>query len=120
VLQTSRFSAAGEKKRHVKYLQQLNLIFQKGDFDMANNEMGNMVVVVKQSESAAIGICALIFSIISIFFLAIVFIPLSLIFAIIAIIKKQFVWGIAAIMVACVSAFFSPTLWVALGIAASR
>jgi hypothetical protein len=83
---------------------------------LPNEATSSTVVVVNQPASAAIGICALIFSIISLFFFAIIFIPLSLILSIIAIIKKQFVWGICAIIVAIVSAWLSPTVWLALGL----
>jgi hypothetical protein len=78
----------------------------------ANDNPGNpqQVIIVNQA-SSAIGICALIFGIISIFFLAIVFVPLSLILSAIALIKKQYVWGICAIIVALFSAFLSPTIW---------
>jgi hypothetical protein len=79
--------------------------------NLSNDGKTAAPVVVIQQPSAAIGICALIFAIISIFFLAIVFVPLSLILSIVAIIKKQYVWGVCAIIVALVSALLSPTIW---------
>jgi hypothetical protein len=75
------------------------------------NSNKETIVVVQQPPSAAIGICALIFAIISIFFLALFFVPLSLILSIVAIVKKQYVWAVCAIIVAIISAFMSPTLW---------
>lgn len=99
------------------------LYFRREILDMADNSAngnsGNTVVVVNQPASSAIGICALVFAIISVFFLAIVFVPISLILSIIALIKKQFVWAICAIIVAIVSAWLSPTIWFALGIGSS-
>ena len=79
--------------------------------NLPNEQATNTVVVVQQAPSAAIGICALIFSIISIFFLALVFVPLAFILAVVAIIKKQYVWGICAIVIAFFSACLSPTIW---------
>lgn len=84
-----------------------------------NVNKGQSTVIIQQAPSAALGICALIFSIISIFFLAILFIPLALIFGIIAIIKNQLAWGISAIIISIISAFFSPSfawLWLIFGL----
>jgi hypothetical protein len=92
-------------------------------FEMAENlpngntgNAGGTVVVVNQQKSAAIGICALIFAILGLFFFAIIFVPLSLILAVIAILKRQFVWGICAIIIAGIAAWLSPTIWLMLGI----
>jgi len=76
-------------------------------------------VIVQQGGGGAMaaGICALIFGIIGIFFLAIVFVPLSVICAIIAIIKKQYVLGICSIVVDIVAFMLSPTLLAIFGIA---
>jgi hypothetical protein len=39
------------------------------------------------------------------------FVPLAIIFAIIALVKKQFAWGIAALIIAIISAWMSPSIW---------
>ena len=88
--------------------------------DFQNENTPQRVMIVNQSPSSAVGICALIFAIISIFFFAIVFVPLAIILSIIAILKKQFTWGICALIVACASALLSPTVWGALLGMASR
>ncbi|MDR1742067.1 MAG: hypothetical protein LBR38_09560 [Synergistaceae bacterium] len=62
-------------------------------------------------KSQAIGICALVFAIISLFIAAIVFVPLAIILGVIGIVKKQYAWAISALVVAIVSALMSPTLW---------
>jgi hypothetical protein len=85
---------------------------------MAENSTDNKTeptVIIQQVSSSAVGICALIFAVISVFFAALLFVPLSLILAIIAIGKKQYVWGLCAIIVALVSAFMSPSLWFVIG-----
>ena len=84
--------------------------------NVPNEKTGN-AVVVKES-SSAIGICALIFAILGIFIFAILFVPLSLILSIIAVVKKQYVWGICAIILNVIAALTSPTLLLALGLAA--
>ena len=88
---------------------------------MSENEekVNNTTVIVQQAPSAAMGICALVFSIISIFFLAILFVPLAIIFGIIAIVKKQLAMGISAIIICMISAWLSPSfagLWLLFGI----
>ncbi|MDR3264824.1 MAG: hypothetical protein LBT15_02320 [Synergistaceae bacterium] len=91
------------------------------DNNLQNENTPQRVVIINQAPSSAVGICALIFAIISIFFFAIVFVPLAILLSIIAILRKQFTWGICAFIIACVSAILSPTVWAALlGIAASR
>lgn len=67
-------------------------------------------VTFTNPQSNAVGICALIFSIISVFFFAIFFMPIALILAIIALVKKQYVWGICALIVCVISFSTSPTL----------
>ena len=90
------------------------VIFGKGIFEMSENlpneKTGNTVVVINQA-SSAVGICALVMAILSIFFLAIPFVPLSLILSIIAIVKKQYAWGICALVTALISAALSPSIW---------
>ena len=68
------------------------------------------IVVVHKARSSAVGICALIFGIISIFFFSALFVPLSLIMAIIALIQKQTGLAIGAIICAMIGTFTSPTL----------
>ena len=76
---------------------------------MSESDERNVVVV--QPQSQAFGICALIFAIISIFFMAFIFVPLAIIFAIVALVKGQVVMGICAIIIAIVSGAMSPTIW---------
>jgi hypothetical protein len=73
-------------------------------------------VIVKDNSGTTFGIIGLICSIISIFFLAIVFMPIGLILGIVATVKKSYGLGIAAILVAIIALFLSPTLYLALGL----
>ena len=77
-------------------------------------------VIVNQGGAAAAGICALVFGIIGIFFLAVVFVPLSLICAIIAIIKKQYILGVCSIVVDIIAFMLSPTLLAIFGLMSLR
>lgn len=82
--------------------------------DQQGEDKATKVILVNQN-SNAIGICALIFSIISILMFAIVFMPIGLILAIVALVKKQYVWGICAIVACVISFFTSPTLLLMFG-----
>jgi len=84
--------------------------------NLPNDKTEKTVVIVNPTTSLAVGICALIFAILGLFFFSIVFVPLSLILSVIAIIKKQLAWGISAIVIAGIAAWTSPTIWIALGI----
>ena len=88
-----------------------------------NDNNKQTVVIVNKVSGSGVGICALIFAIVGLFFLSLLFVPLSLIFSIIAIIKKQIVWGISAIIVSIIALWTSPTFWIVLagfGLAAGR
>ena len=77
-------------------------------------------VIVQQAAGSGVGICALVFGVISIFFLSPLFVPLSVIMAVIAIMKKQIGWGIGALVCAAIGLFTSPILMTALGFASFR
>ena len=70
-------------------------------------EKGGTVVVV-QGQSSALGICSIICSIVSIFFVALLFAPLGILLGIIAAAKKQTAFGIVGIIIAVVSLLMSP------------
>lgn len=76
-----------------------------------NESVEKIIVQVSNPKSNALGICALVFSILSLFFLAILFIPIALVLAVIALVKKQYVWAIAAIIICVISTFMSPSMW---------
>ena len=66
-------------------------------------EKGGTVVVV-QGQSSALGICSIICSIVSVFFVA-----LGILLGIIAVTKKQTAFGIVGIIIAVVSLLMSPS-----------
>jgi len=84
--------------------------------DNLPNDKAEKTVIIVNNTSSAVGICALIFAILGLFFLAILFVPISLILSVIAIVKKQYAWGISALIVALIAAWSSPAIWIALGI----
>ena len=71
-------------------------------------EKGGPVVVV-QGQSNALGICSIIYSIVSVFFVALIFAPLGILLGIIAVTKKQTAFGIVGIIIAVVSLLMSPS-----------
>ena len=71
-------------------------------------EEGGTVVVV-QGQSSALGICSIICSIVSIFFVALLFAPLGILLGIIAVTKKQTALGIISIIIAVASLLMSPS-----------
>ena len=71
-------------------------------------EKGGTVVVV-QGQSSALGICSIICSIVSIFFVALLFAPLGILLGIIAVTKKQTALGIISIIIAVASLLMSPS-----------
>lgn len=71
-------------------------------------EKGGAVIVV-QGQSSALGICSIICSIISVFFVALIFAPLGILLGIIAVTKKQTAFGIVDIIIAVVSLLLSPS-----------
>lgn len=77
------------------------------------------IVVEHKTSSSAVGICALVFGVISIFFLTVLFAPLALIMAIIAFVKKQIGWAIGAVICAIIGMLTSPIFLGLLGIAAA-
>lgn len=87
---------------------------------MSEAESRQQVVVVQQGSSMAVGICALVFAILSLFFFAIVFVPLSLVCSVIAIMKKQLALGICSIIVCGISFVISPSLLALFGILSLR
>ena len=74
------------------------------------------VIVQQGGGGMAAGICALVFSIVSLLFFALLFVPLSIICSIIAIIKKQYILGIVSIIICGVSFMLSPTLLALFGL----
>lgn len=81
-----------------------------------NESVEKIIVQVSDSRSNAVGICALVFSILSVFFLAIIFLPLAIIFSIVALLKKQYAWAISSLIICCIALYTSPTLWLLLGL----
>lgn len=89
---------------------------RKGEIRMSENgasqaegaEKGQTVIVV-QGQSSAIGICSIICSVISIFFIALLFAPLGILLGIIAVAKKQTALGVISIIIAVVSLLMSPS-----------
>ena len=73
-------------------------------------EKSQVIVNVQHDNSMAIGICALVFSILSLFFFAIVFVPLGLVCGVISIMKKQMALGVCSIIICGISFFLSPSL----------
>ena len=71
-------------------------------------EKGGTVVVV-QGQSSALGICSIICSIVSIFFVALLFAPLGILLGIIAAAKKQTALGVIGIIIAVISLLMSPS-----------
>ena len=71
-------------------------------------EKGGTVVVV-QGQSSALGICSIICSIVSIFFVALLFAPLGILLGIIAAAKKQTALGVIGIIIAVASLLMSPS-----------
>ena len=71
-------------------------------------EKGGTVVVV-QGQSSALGICSIICSIVSIFFVALIFAPLGILLGIIAAAKKQTALGVIGIIIAVISLLMSPS-----------
>ena len=79
----------------------------------SNTNSENKVIVVQQA-SSPIGICAVIFAVLGLFFFAILFVPVALILSIIAICKGQYTWGFCAIIITIIAVLLSPTMWFAL------
>lgn len=79
-------------------------------------EETNVTVTFINPGNNTVGICAFIFSIISLFLFTIVFMPIALILAIIALIKKQYAWGVCALIVCIIAACISPTIWFLIGL----
>jgi len=77
----------------------------------AGTEATNAVTVNVVQKSNAVGICALIFSILAIFLFTLVFMPIGLILAIIAMVKKQYVFGICALIACIIAVCTSPVVW---------
>ena len=69
-------------------------------------EKGGAVV---QGQSSALGICSIICSVISIFFIALLFAPLGILLGIIAVAKKQTALGVIGIIIAVISLLMSPS-----------
>ena len=74
-------------------------ISENGASQVGGTEKGQTVIVV-QGQSSALGICSIICSVISIFFIALLFAPLGILLGIIAVVKKQTVLGIIGIIIA--------------------
>lgn len=81
---------------------------ENGVNQVESAEKGQTVIVV-QGKSSALGICAIICSIISIFFVALLFAPLGILLGGIAVAKKQTALGIVSILIAVVSLLLSPS-----------
>ena len=71
-------------------------------------EKGGAVVVV-QGQSSALGICSIICSIVSIFFVALLFAPLGILLGIVAVTKKQTALGVIGIIISVASLLMSPS-----------
>ena len=71
-------------------------------------EKGGTVVVV-QGQSSALGICSIICSIVSIFFVALLFAPLGILLGIVAVTKKQTALGVIGIIISVASLLMSPS-----------
>ena len=81
---------------------------ENGASQAGGTEKGQTVIVV-QGQSSALGICSIICSVISIFFIALLFAPLGILLGIIAVTKKQTAFGIVGIIIAVVSLLMSPS-----------
>ena len=69
-------------------------------------EKGGAVV---QGQSSALGICSIICSIVSIFFVALLFAPLGILLGIVAVTKKQTALGVIGIIISVASLLMSPS-----------
>ena len=74
---------------------------ENGASQVGGTEKGQTVIVV-QGQSSALGICSIICSVISIFFIALLFAPLGILLGIIAVAKKQTALGVISIIIAVV------------------
>jgi uncharacterized membrane protein YvbJ len=74
-----------------------------------------VTVEIMAPPSPAIGICAFVFGIVSIFIFTIIIMPIALVLSIIACFKKQYGWGIAGLIACIVAALTSPMLWLIFG-----
>ena len=79
-----------------------------------SNANSEKEVIIIQQASSAVGICAVIFAILGLFFLAIIFVPIALILSISAIVRRQYAWGVCALIITIIAAFLSPTIWIAI------
>lgn len=77
---------------------------------MNNNDEGTCTQTICPS-SNAVGVCALVFSILSFFFLTILFAPVAIVLTAIALVKRQYVWGISALIICIIAIYTSPTFW---------
>lgn len=76
-----------------------------------NNNCEETGTSMSCAQSNAVGICALVFSILGFFFLAILFIPVAIVLSAIALIKKQHVWGICALIICIIAICTSPSFY---------
>ena len=81
---------------------------ENGASQVGGTEKGQTVIVV-QGQSSALGICSIICSVISIFFIALLFAPLGILLGIIAVAKEQTALGVISIIIAVVSLLMSPS-----------
>lgn len=77
---------------------------------MNNNDEGTSKQMT-YIKSNAVGICALVFSILSFVIIPVLYVPIAIVLAIIALVKKQHVWGISAIVISIIVIFTSPAFW---------
>lgn len=81
---------------------------ENGVHQESQAEKGQTVIVV-QGQSSGLGICAIVCSIVSIFFLALLFAPLGILLGGIATAKKQMALGVISILIGVVSLLMSPS-----------
>lgn len=77
---------------------------------MNNNGEGTSTQMISP-QSNAVGICALVFSILGLFFLTILFVPIAIVLSTIALVKKQYVWGVSALIICIIAIYTSPMFW---------